>query len=78
VLLGAQVISVPDLTLPDPDLLSRPHLAVTMAELAPDFPHPLTGEPLRAIAERLRPQAILTARPDVAAALRKRAQGRSD
>lgn len=78
VLLGSQLISAPDLTLPDPDLLSRPHLAVTTAELAPDFPHPLTGEPLHAIAERLRPQAILTARPDVAAALSKGAQERSD
>jgi 2-amino-4-hydroxy-6-hydroxymethyldihydropteridine diphosphokinase len=78
VLLGSQVISGPEITLPDPDILSRPHLAVTIAELAPEFPHPVTGEPLSAIAERLRPQAILTARPDVATALSKGTEGRSN
>jgi 2-amino-4-hydroxy-6-hydroxymethyldihydropteridine diphosphokinase len=64
-LLGDTVLNTPELTLPDPDLLSRPHLAVTMAELAPGFIHPLTQEPLRAIADRLRSGAELVARPDV-------------
>jgi 2-amino-4-hydroxy-6-hydroxymethyldihydropteridine diphosphokinase len=65
-LLGAQVIETLELALPDPDLLTRPHLAIPLAELAPDFPHPVTGEPLGAIAERLRPGADLRPRPDVA------------
>lgn len=69
VLLGAQVISGPQITLPDPDLLSRPYLAVTLAELAPAFVHPVTGETLAAIAERLRAGAELHPRPDIAARL---------
>jgi 2-amino-4-hydroxy-6-hydroxymethyldihydropteridine diphosphokinase len=64
-LLGAWVFESPGLTLPDPDLLLRPHLIVPMAELAPDFRHPLTGERLFAIAERLKTNADLTPRPDV-------------
>lgn len=65
-LLGSQIIESPELTLPDPDLLTRPHLAITLAELAPDFVHPATGEPLTGIAARLRPAAELRACPDVA------------
>ncbi len=64
-LLGSTVLSTPELTLPDPELLSRAHLAITIAELAPSFPHPLTGEPLSEIASRRRSGAKLTARPDV-------------
>jgi 2-amino-4-hydroxy-6-hydroxymethyldihydropteridine diphosphokinase len=65
-LLGSQIIKTPELDLPDPDLLTRPHLAATLAELAPDFPHPITGERLGAISERLRLGADLRARPEVA------------
>jgi 2-amino-4-hydroxy-6-hydroxymethyldihydropteridine diphosphokinase len=65
-LLGSQVAETPELMLPDPDVLTRPHLAIPLAELDPDFPHPVTGEPLGAIAARLRPHADLRPRPDVA------------
>lgn len=65
VLLGTQVISGPEITLPDPDLLTRPHLAVPVAELAPGFLHPVTGGRLASIAERLRPGVDLRAREDV-------------
>ena len=68
-LLGAVISEAPELRLPDPDLLTRPHLAVTLAELAPEFPHPVTGEPLGAIAARLRLGADLRPRPDVAESL---------
>jgi 2-amino-4-hydroxy-6-hydroxymethyldihydropteridine diphosphokinase len=64
-LLGSTILNTPELVLPDPDLLSRAFLAVTMAELAPGFPHPITKEPLADIASRLRPGANLTPRPDV-------------
>ena len=64
-LLGSTILSTPELTLPDPELLSLAHLAITIAELAPAFPHPLTQEPLSEIASRLRSGAKLTARPDV-------------
>ena len=39
--------------IPDPDLLQYPHIAVPIAELAPNLPHPVTGEPLQTIANRL-------------------------
>ncbi len=65
-LLGSLIIETPELKLPDPDLLTRPHLAVTLAELSPNFPHPATGETLAAVAARLRPGADLRPRPDVA------------
>jgi 2-amino-4-hydroxy-6-hydroxymethyldihydropteridine diphosphokinase len=66
-LLGDLILDTPPMTLPDPDLLTQPHLAVPLAELAPDFLHPITGEPLREIADRLRPGAQLTPRPDISA-----------
>lgn len=39
--------------LPDPDLLKFPHVAVPVADLLPDMPHPITGEQLTDVAERL-------------------------
>lgn len=39
--------------LPDPDLLKFPHVAVPVADLLPDMPHPLTGERLADVAKRL-------------------------
>ncbi|MCH7610650.1 MAG: 2-amino-4-hydroxy-6-hydroxymethyldihydropteridine diphosphokinase [Chloroflexi bacterium] len=44
----------PEFPLPDPELLTREHLAVPLAEIAPDFCHPITGEALETIAARLR------------------------
>lgn len=64
-LYGSHILAHPLLEIPDPDILTRPHLAVTLAELMPDFVHPQTGETLAAIAERLRPQGDLTLREDV-------------
>lgn len=39
--------------IPDKDLLRFAHVAVPVADLLPHMPHPETGEPLRAIADRL-------------------------
>jgi len=64
-LLGDLVLDHELLSLPDPDLLKRPHLAVTIAELRPDFPHPLTGDALKEIANKLQKGANLKPRPDV-------------
>jgi 2-amino-4-hydroxy-6-hydroxymethyldihydropteridine diphosphokinase len=54
--------------LPDPDILRFAHVALPIADLLPDLPHPETGEPLAAIAARLRaalPEKALWLRPDV-------------
>jgi 2-amino-4-hydroxy-6-hydroxymethyldihydropteridine diphosphokinase len=64
-LLEDLVLESDGLVLPDPDILSRPHLAVTLSELDPGFIHPVAGETLREIAARLRPQAQLLLRTDV-------------
>jgi len=44
--------------LPDPDILMRSYVALPLAEISPDQIHPETGEPLQAIAGRLRNGAI--------------------
>lgn len=48
---------------PDPDLLNFAHVAVPVAELAPDLPHPETAEPLASIAARLMVTATKDGRP---------------
>ena len=59
------ILELPENRLPDPDILKRPHLAIPLAELDPDFIHPITKERLSVIAERLLPSADLTPRPDI-------------
>ncbi len=39
--------------IPDPEILRYPHIAVPLADLAPNYRHPETGEPLAQIAERV-------------------------
>ena len=39
--------------IPDPDLQKFPHVAVPVADLLPDFPHPETGELLGELAKRV-------------------------
>ncbi len=55
VLYGDLVLEDPErgLAIPDPDLLRFAHVALPVAELAPDLPHPRTREPLAEIARRL-------------------------
>jgi 7,8-dihydro-6-hydroxymethylpterin-pyrophosphokinase len=53
------------ISIPDPDLLKRAHLAVTLAELQPDFLHPITGDSLEEIANELQKDAELKPRPDI-------------
>lgn len=58
---GGLVVDDPEggLTLPDPAILVHAHVAVPLADLAPDFEHPVTGERLASIAARLAPGAGL-------------------
>jgi 2-amino-4-hydroxy-6-hydroxymethyldihydropteridine diphosphokinase len=48
----------------DPDILSYAHVAVPLADIAPHQRHPLTGQTLREIAQRL-PAGGLVLRPDI-------------
>jgi 2-amino-4-hydroxy-6-hydroxymethyldihydropteridine diphosphokinase len=43
---------------PHPDILRRAYFALPLAELSPEMKHPETGEPLHAIADRLRDGSI--------------------
>jgi len=58
-LYGDHVITTPLLTIPDPDILKRAHVALPLADLAPEFVHPCTGQTLAAIA------ALFAAQPGV-------------
>jgi 2-amino-4-hydroxy-6-hydroxymethyldihydropteridine diphosphokinase len=64
-LFNHEVLTVGRRRIPDPDLLTRAFVAVPVAELDPDYCHPLTGEPLRAIAARLAQTTALHVRDDV-------------
>ena len=64
-LLGDRVLDHELISLPAPDLLKRAHLAVTFAELRPDFLHPITGDSLEEIANELQKDAELKPRPDI-------------
>jgi 2-amino-4-hydroxy-6-hydroxymethyldihydropteridine diphosphokinase len=70
-LLGSLILETPSWRVPDPDLLIQPHVAIPVAELWPDFPHPETGESLRLVAQRLRKSAPLTPRPKLSQELRR-------
>jgi 2-amino-4-hydroxy-6-hydroxymethyldihydropteridine diphosphokinase len=68
-LFNNEIIEIdPDHRIPDPDLLKFPHVAVPIAAIVPDMPHPETGETLSAIARRLMEGIegdVLWERPDV-------------
>jgi len=51
--------------LPDPEILTRPFLAVPLAELDPDFCHPQTGLSLQEIATRSGGTVTLQQRHDI-------------
>lgn len=53
-LLGDRIVDDPErgITLPDPETLTRAHVALPLADLDPEFIHPLTGETLGEIAAR--------------------------
>jgi 2-amino-4-hydroxy-6-hydroxymethyldihydropteridine diphosphokinase len=63
VLYGDRLETALDLTLPDPDLLTAPHVAVPAAEAAPAARHPLDGRILRDIAAAF--EGALTPRRDL-------------
>jgi hypothetical protein len=67
------VMEGPVVTIPDPAILERPYLCVTLAAVSPEFPHPVTGETLRSIARRMGQDADLRSRPGITAAIRRAA-----
>lgn len=64
-LYGERVVDSPHLTLPDPDILTRAHVALPLADLAPDLLHPVTGRTLADIAAPLAEGTPITVRADL-------------
>jgi 2-amino-4-hydroxy-6-hydroxymethyldihydropteridine diphosphokinase len=62
---GDQVIDNEHLHVPDPGIVSYAHLALPLADLAPDFVHPVTGQTLAAIAAPFAQQNGITIRTDL-------------
>jgi 2-amino-4-hydroxy-6-hydroxymethyldihydropteridine diphosphokinase len=70
VLYGDRVIRDAEWEIPDPELISLPHLVIPLAELDPNHKHPVTGERLSSIASRILPQAQMQLVPDASRRLR--------
>lgn len=51
--------------IPDPEILQYPHIAIPLAEIAPDYVHPVTGETLSRIAERFQKEVGVKRRDDI-------------
>jgi 2-amino-4-hydroxy-6-hydroxymethyldihydropteridine diphosphokinase len=64
-LYGSLTLENETLTLPDPDIQSRPYLAVILSELNPDYVLPTTGESLNSIALQLRESTHLILEKDL-------------
>ncbi len=59
VLVNDQVLDVGHRHVPDPDILRHPHLSVPLADIAPDYRHPETGQTLFEIAQGMQAKGIV-------------------
>ncbi|MGB0386363.1 MAG: 2-amino-4-hydroxy-6-hydroxymethyldihydropteridine diphosphokinase [Ardenticatenaceae bacterium] len=50
---GQQIFELDGNHIPDPDIARYPHIALPLADIAPDWVHPELGVPLRHIADHL-------------------------
>lgn len=64
-LFNDQILDLGRRRIPDPEILLYAHIAVPLAEIAPDYHHPDTGEALAEIASRLSTDTRLRRRDDV-------------
>jgi len=64
-LFGDRVLSGSDYQIPDPELTRLAHLAIPLAELAPEYRHPKLDGTLRQIADRLRSRSKLVRRSEL-------------
>jgi 2-amino-4-hydroxy-6-hydroxymethyldihydropteridine diphosphokinase len=64
-LYGDRVIDGSRLTVPDPDILRHAHVALPLADLAPAWVHPVSGQTLAQIAARFAGAAGVRVREDV-------------
>jgi 2-amino-4-hydroxy-6-hydroxymethyldihydropteridine diphosphokinase len=65
-----QVLDVDNRHIPDPEVLERPFVAIPLAQIAPDYRHPETGQTLRDIAQSFTiTEAEMRLRPNLSQAL---------
>jgi 2-amino-4-hydroxy-6-hydroxymethyldihydropteridine diphosphokinase len=64
-LYGDQVCDDPRVTIPDPDIVRRGHVALPLAALAPTWVHPVTAHTLAEIAARFVGMAGIAVREDI-------------
>jgi 2-amino-4-hydroxy-6-hydroxymethyldihydropteridine diphosphokinase len=64
VLFNREVLDLGRHHIPDPDILTRPFVAIPLAEIAPDYVHPETGQTLRTMAAALSTSGMIR-RPDI-------------
>jgi 2-amino-4-hydroxy-6-hydroxymethyldihydropteridine diphosphokinase len=70
-LFNRQVLQLGDRHIPDPEVLERPFVAIPLAEIAPDYVHPETGQTLKEIATAFEgARAGMTLHPDLSEKLR--------
>jgi len=62
---GARILITPKMQIPDPEIQTRPFLAIPLAEVAEDFKHPILDVKLREIAEQLSANCELQQRHDI-------------
>lgn len=74
-LLGGLVIDAGDVRIPHADVLTRPHVAALLAEVGPEFRHPVTSRTVREIAAGLG-GGSMKARSDVKLAAGRGGSGR--
>ena len=68
-LYGSVVMTTPAMVLPHPQVTTQAYVAVPLAELEPEFVHPVEGRTLASLAEGLKGSVQLIPRPDVEAEL---------
>ena len=56
-LFNHDVLSMDQRRIPDPEVLERPFVAIPLAEIAPDYVHPQTGQTLEQIADKFDPHS---------------------
>ncbi|MBI3975834.1 MAG: 2-amino-4-hydroxy-6-hydroxymethyldihydropteridine diphosphokinase [Armatimonadetes bacterium] len=64
-LFNDEVLRVGDRMIPDPELFAQAHLAVPLADVAPDYRHPVTGKTLSEVAAGLRGEGGIVRRSDL-------------
>jgi 2-amino-4-hydroxy-6-hydroxymethyldihydropteridine diphosphokinase len=63
-LFNEEILEIDGQEIPSPEVLARSFVAIPLAEIAPDYIHPLTGETLSEIARRFADKTTLMRRRD--------------